>query len=556
MRHYLYKIIVIILITVNLVSMWHNYIDKIVYINLDHRVDRNVSILKEMKRLQIPQSKYLRFSAIKNDRGAIGCTFSHVKILQMAIENKWKNVLILEDDYIFIDSVDTVNNHVKYFFEKVVPTVSDWAVVNFSRGAGQRMRPVDASTFVAYNETTMQTMEAGDKIIWKADAISSTSGYLVNQPFYETLLKNYKEGLVGLMKTYDKPTYALDMYWMPLQSATPGWFIFNPSLGYQYESYSDVEQKVVDYVSYDKSIMFDKKGMLQVKLKGGLGNQMFQIAAGLGIAWFNSMEPVFEKVYESPSVFQPRPVYWDSLLKKVPLKKGHELSKHLFVPLTYPTNEYIPMRLAHNKNYSIEGYFQNPKFFNDYREEILEYFTLPYNQMNTLRNILKSISPEGSKTVAVHVRHGDYLKLQKFHCVQGMDYYERARDMVYQLIVQYAHILKYNVDDLCYVIFSDDIEWCRNEFSKWNTRCVYIDSSVHVQLKNANELKGIPEDVCEMMMMSLCDHSIMANSSFSWWGAYLNRNPQKLIIAPSKWLVDENKNRDALHIIDRNMCVI
>jgi glycosyl transferase family 25 len=536
--------------------MWYDYIDKIVYINLDRRVDRNANILKEMKRLQIPINKFQRFSAIENARGAIGCTFSHVKVLQMAIEQKWKNVLILEDDFIFIDSGDTVNTNVNYFFEKVVPVVKDWSVINFSRGAGQRMRPVDTTTFVAYGETNNETVDAGDKIVWKADAISSTSGYLVNQPFFETLLNNYKEGLVGLMKTYDKPKYALDMYWMPLQSASPGWFIFNPSLGYQYESYSDVEQQVVDYVSYDKSIKFDKKGMLNIRLKGGLGNQMFQIAAGCGIAWFNDMDPVFEKIYESPSVFEPRPVYWDSLLRNVPVKKTHELSKHLFAPLTYPSNEYVPMRLAHNKNYSVDGYFQNPRFFEMFRDRITTMFQLPDTQMSAIQKVFESLVPQDKKAVMVHVRHGDYMKLQKFHVVQTMDYYNTARDRIEESVKLYSELLKYTKDDLVYVIFSDDIDWCRSEFGQWSQSCIYVDKDVHAKLRGCAELKNVQIDVCEMMMMSLATHAIIANSSFSWWGAYLIKNTHKLIMAPSKWLVDEAKNIDALHIVDKNMFVV
>jgi glycosyl transferase family 25 len=538
-------------------TMWIDHIDQIVYINLDRRLDRNASILKEMKRMKIPANKFQRFSAVENSRGAIGCTFSHIKVLQMAIEKKWKNVLILEDDFVFIDSPDIIESHVSHFFEKVASKIHDWAVINFSRGAGQSMRPVDTNSFLAFNEANQHTIDTGDKIVWKADAISSTSGYLVNKPFYETLLKNFKEGLGGLLKTYDKPKYALDMYWMPLQTATPGWFIFNPSLGYQYESYSDVEQQVVDYVGYDKSIKFEQKGLLNIKIMGGLGNQLFQIAAGCGIAWLNDMEPVFEKIYESPSVFKPRPVYWDSLLKNVPLKKTHEMSKIQFIPVKYPNNKYSPIRLSHNKNYTMEGYFQNPRFFELYRDRILEMFRLPDNQMDVLKSVMTElVNDVDARVVMVHVRRGDYLKLQDFHITQTMDYYNNARDKVESLVGQYSTLLKYNVDNLVYVIFSDDIEWCKKEFDQWSQRCVFVNEEIHKRIQMNPELKGVPLDVCELMLMTLSTHAIIANSSFSWWGAYLNQTQHKLIIAPSKWLTNEAQNTDMLNIIDNTMIVI
>ncbi len=158
----------------------------------------------------------------------------------------------------------------------------------------------------------------------------------------------------------------------------------------------------------------------------------------------------------------------------------------------------------------------------------------------------------------VHVRHGDYMKLQKFHCVQPFDYYETARDRIEDGVHTYSQLLKYGKDDLVYVIFSDDIEWCQREFAeRWPSKtCVYIDKSVHAKCKANPTLKGVPIDVCEMMLMTFSTHAIIANSSFSWWGAYLMRSPNKLVMAPSKWLVDEEKNKDALHIIDRNMYVI
>lgn len=510
--------------------------------------------------MKIPATKFQRFSAIRNDRGAIGCTFSHVKILQMAIEKKWKNILIIEDDFVFIESVEKVEEGVRNLFEHVEPKVPNWSVVNFSRGAMHRMRALDSENYTPYVPTDPSSLEKADKFIWKADAISSTSGYIVNQPFYETLLSNYKEGLVGLMKTYDKPRYALDMYWMPLQESTPTWYIFNPSLGYQYESFSDIEQRVVDYVAFDKSLSFDNKSYLSINLKGGLGNQMFQIAAGCAIAWLNQMEPVFEKIYESPSVFESRPVYWNSLFKNVPVKKKYEMEKIPMIPLQYPSNEFSPVRISHNKSYRIDGYFQNPQFFEPVRNQIIDMFQLPEQQMGSLRAIFRNtlLGNVMKPTVMMHVRRGDYLKLSHVHTVQPVEYYTRSMELIESQVNIHKDALGYSASDIVYVIFSDDIEWCKKTFGEGDTtrQWVFVDDVIRRKCKTTPELKDIPIDVCELMLMTLTTHSIICNSTFSWWGAYLNRNPRKLVIAPQKWFEDPEKNNDGLCILDRTMITL
>jgi glycosyl transferase family 25 len=536
---------------------WYDSIDQFVYINLDHRTDRNASIIKEMARMKIPVTKFQRLSAVRNDRGAIGCTFSHIKCLQLAIEKKWKNIAILEDDFIFIDSAEKVEEGVRYFFEKVVPKVPDWTVVNLSRGASQQMEYVDAETFKPMG--TNSSSGTPDSLLYKANAISSASCYIVNHTFFQTLLNNFREGLVGLMKTYDKPTYACDMYWFPLQKNT-NWYIFNPSLGYQYESYSDIEQRVVDYVAFDKSISFENKYYFTVTLKGGLGNQMFQVASGCAIAWLNEMEPVFEKIYESPSIFESRPVYWSSLFKNVPIKKTHEMEKLSWIPLQYPTNVFSPVRIPHNKHYRMSAYLQNPRFFENYYHKIVSMFRLPDEQMGELRSIFRKdvLGGQLKPNVMVHIRRGDYTKLSHIHTVQPMDYYTRSMTYLESQIDAHRDVIGYSSSDLVYIVFSDDIEWCKGAFaeSASNKQLVFIDDTVHRVCNSNTLLKDVPMDVCELMMMTLSLHAIICNSTFSWWGAYLNPNPTKLVIAPQKWFEDAEKNKDGLNIIDNRMIVL
>ena len=298
-------------------SDWINNIDKIVYINLDNRIDRNVQILNEFKRLHIPATKFIRLSAIRNQNGAIGCTLSHIKVIQMAIDNKWQNVMVLEDDFNFIDDEKYINNSINYLYNDFKKIDNDWQIVSLSRGARQDMNNIN------------------ENYLYKAIAVSTTAGYIVNSNFYNILLTNYKEGLIKLMKESNKEHYTLDAYWIKLQPLSK-WYVFNPSLGYQRESYSDIEGKLVEYLRYDKTIQFKEKYYISCNLKGGLGNQMFQIAATCAIAWMNNLNPIFEKINESPSVFNPRPVYWNNVLKKVDTINTREYNKIQFLQFGLP----------------------------------------------------------------------------------------------------------------------------------------------------------------------------------------------------------------------------
>jgi glycosyl transferase family 25 len=499
---------------------WLNNIEKIVYINLDNRIDRNVQILNEFKRLHIPSNKFVRLSAVRNQNGAIGCTLSHIKVIQMAIENKWKNVMVLEDDFNFIDDEKYINDSINYLYNDFKKVDNDWQIVSLSRGARQNMNSID------------------DKYLYKAIAVSTTAGYIVNSNFYEILLKNYREGLMKLMKETNKEHFTLDAYWINLQP-TSKWYVFNPSLGYQRESYSDIEGKTVEYLRYDKTIQFKEKYYLSCNLKGGLGNQMFQIAATCAIAWINNLNPIFEKINESPSVFNPRPVYWNSVLKKVDTLNNREYNKIQFLQFGIPDSYFRPINLSHNKSYKMDGYFQNPQFFNIYKDRILDLFKLNDNHnriIDDIYNKLVSTNQTTKTTVSIHVRRGDYLKLQHFHPVQDMSYFIKSIETIQNKVGR----------DLIFLIFSDDLDWCRNNFSQLNISCVYVDES-------SNQL---PKDVIDMYLMAKCNHNIISNSSFSWWSAYMNSNINKIVCLPGKWFVDKEQNKDGMNIVDDGMLIL
>jgi glycosyl transferase family 25 len=186
------------------------FIDKVVYINLDSREDRRQSILKQLE--VFPSEKVLRFSAIKESNGAIGCTKSHIAVVKMAIQNKWKNVLILEDDAIWnnIDEGHAV-------LEKLVAKPYDVIAL------GITIPKYDSETYKLYYGCT-------------------TTAYLVDGHYYETLLDNYETGLTNFLATGIDIVYALDRYWEHLMKRD-NWYCVIPCLMYQASTWSDIQNR-------------------------------------------------------------------------------------------------------------------------------------------------------------------------------------------------------------------------------------------------------------------------------------------------------------------------
>jgi hypothetical protein len=145
------------------------------------------------------------------------------------------------------------------------------------------------------------------------------------------------------------------------------------------------------------------------------------------------------------------------------------------------------------------GYFQSEKYFKKYRKDILNLFDLPLNIRTELD---KKYSHLYNRTV-IHVRRGDYLNDQNNHVVMDMDYFNNA--------------MSYFDFNNKYVVFSSDIEWCKQNFIKGKFE--FIEE----------------KDYCEIYLMSKMKNFIISNSTFSWWGAWLSESENKKIIAPKKW---------------------
>lgn len=190
------------------------------YINLDSRKDRRSEVESELKR--VPLKSIERFSAIENKRGYIGCSMSHVACLKLAIERNESMVLICEDDICFEDA-KTLNASLKAFLESGTP----WDVIFI---CGNVLRPVKPHSDVAIQVLNCQT----------------TSGYIVANHYYKTLLHNFANGLKLLLSRPGNRDYRVDVYWKQLQKRDK-WFALQPLNAYQRDSYSDIEKRVISF---------------------------------------------------------------------------------------------------------------------------------------------------------------------------------------------------------------------------------------------------------------------------------------------------------------------
>jgi len=192
------------------------FVEQVVYINLEHRTDRKQQIESELLKY-FPVEKVHRFNAVLEPNGGIGCTKSHIKVLEMAIENGWKNCLIVEDDAVWSDNFYIGHS----LLEKLVNANSDVITLGI--------------THASY--TQQHKLMCGQ----------TATAYLVNQHYYPKLLENFKEGLENFLKTGNYGVYALDQYWKRLQM-TDNWGCVIPSIMVQKPSFSDIEKRFTNYI--------------------------------------------------------------------------------------------------------------------------------------------------------------------------------------------------------------------------------------------------------------------------------------------------------------------
>ncbi|MEX0961338.1 MAG: alpha-1,2-fucosyltransferase [Simkaniaceae bacterium] len=246
----------------------------------------------------------------------------------------------------------------------------------------------------------------------------------------------------------------------------------------------------------------NEKPFLVTKIQYQFGNQLFQVAAGYALALDHGYEPLFPDFKSCP--------HWNvrENYKKVFSKFNADSPSS---PILKKLNEAEVNRLGHlPENVMIHGFFQSEKYFIHHKEEILKLFSPSNEILDRLLEKYQSLLSH-QKTVALHVRtyladYGHIPQSKEFHAFPGLEYYKNAVQLL--------------GEDCLYLIFSDRIAWCKKNLSDIAPFIVFIEGNHYID---------------DFYLMTLCDHIITANSSFSWWAAYLNQNPDKLVITPKNW---------------------
>jgi hypothetical protein len=246
--------------------------------------------------------------------------------------------------------------------------------------------------------------------------------------------------------------------------------------------------------------------MIISKIAGGLGNQMFQYAFGRHLS--NKLNTDYRQeisFYDNQGV-----VVRQFALNKFKNTKINLDLKNISEQI-YLVNEpqsFQNINLDPKFGYFIDGYWQNENYFIETEDIIRQDFAID----EELKNSLYQKYPELTyRTISLHVRRSDYIHMGKnkdvsneYFIIQPIEYYEKALE----IIDEYDYLF----------IISDDIEWCKNNL-RFNNM-IFIESN---------------DDIVDLYIMSLCKHNINANSSFSWWSAWLNNNKDKKVVAPINW---------------------
>ncbi len=248
---------------------------------------------------------------------------------------------------------------------------------------------------------------------------------------------------------------------------------------------------------------------------GGLGNQLFQIFTIIAAAMSCGKQFVFP--YDTQTrVGLNRPTYWNNMLRELkPFTTTANIQFAVAEETPYVYNAQLMNAVKmHSGNVYLKGYYQSHKYFEYFLPQILSLLKL-----SVQKNIIKRLfeSQLADKPVSMHFRVGDYVKHPGCHPILGQDYYMNALEHITSS-TSVTHIMMfYEQSDKEYL--EPTIRALKTRFS---------------QLVFVTPDRVIP-DWSEMLLMSCCSHNIIANSTFSWWGAYLNENPDAIVCYPSLW---------------------
>ena len=248
--------------------------------------------------------------------------------------------------------------------------------------------------------------------------------------------------------------------------------------------------------------------MISSYFQGGLGNQLFQIAAAVSLAADNGDNAVFNLAHHDlPKQGRKCHNYLTSILRNVTFSEDYQITK------VYREPSFSYTAIPYQPDLCLVGYYQSEKYFINNKETIKELFSIDDSSNALIEE--KYADVLAKQPVSVHIRRGDYLSSEGMHPVCSKEYYRRAFEAF--------------PETTSFLFFSDDIEWCKENF---------VGDNYYFAEEN--------EDYIDLYLMSKCAHNIIANSSFSWWSAWLNDNVDRRVIAPERWFggLDKHEIKD------------
>ena len=262
--------------------------------------------------------------------------------------------------------------------------------------------------------------------------------------------------------------------------------------------------------------------MNSCKLQGGLGNQLFQIFTTIAYALDYSQPFFFLNNYQLGTGINGETIrytYWETFLSglKPFLKNLEEVPNLMYIKEKSFKYEKLPENFEKNYSVLLVGYFQSPKYFNKYKNIICKMIKINVKKImvKAKSNINFDINPH----ISVHFRLGDYKKYSHIYPILDKTYYSNAISYILEKVTNNPTKVLYFCEDSDLSDVSKTINFLEGEFP-------------FLTFVRANPLL---EDWEQMLLMSLCNYNIIANSTFSWWGAYLNEDPCKIVCYPEEW---------------------
>ena len=271
--------------------------------------------------------------------------------------------------------------------------------------------------------------------------------------------------------------------------------------------------------------------MVVCSLTGGIGNQLFQYAMAKAVSERTNSELLFDitsfkwdslRDFELESLGLDYSIVPNELveyLKSDPMTIQQKIKVKLNIPLKYYHKVYIKekkfefdpnFKKFRSKKVYFEGYWQSEKYFKSIRAKILQDITFK-GVSNECMNFSKTILTK-KETVSIHVRRGDYFtnpETTNYHGLTDYLYYKSAIELI-----------KEKINNPYFFVFSDDKKYVKEIFG---------------DIENLIVVDFFDRGIDDLYLMSLCNHQIIANSSFSWWGAWLNKNSSKIVVSPKQW---------------------